>query len=502
MEPVKINIGKGWTPDFSSADITRVGGLKTATNIVRSSGYYWPVVGKREFNSTALAGTPKSGFSCQSTASIMYNFAGTTTKLYAFNGTSMVDATRAAGPYTGQSWQFATYGDWLVATNYVDAIQLLEGVSLGLSGTKFADLTGTTFPSIKAKYLCMNQGHLILGYLNEAGTENFKKIRWCALENIKDWVESVSTGADHQQFPEMDGNITGIANVGKDFAVFSDNSITTGYFIGGQYVYGFNQNVIKNIGCAFPKTLISIGDACYFWSKKSIYKLTAAGPEDIGIGIKNTVFSELNTAAAENMSVTHDVSKGIIYWHYPVNGSASSSIPSKVLIYNYIENVFTTADLAAYFLMMGYFGETLVDNISLTVDSIDDYARSVDSPYWKGNSVALMACNDVDKKMQTITGPNLMTEIETGEIDAGEAVVSVTKIQVPIEGVSMSGNVQIKSRYSGVQAQTIHPSGLIRQDATIDVRVTNRRFSAALQLSNFDRLGNTITFDTVPSGGR
>jgi len=60
---------------------------------------------------------------------------GTDTALYTFNGTSVVDASRAS-PYSGTSsasdivdttqWSFAQWGDWVLATNGADTPQVLK----------------------------------------------------------------------------------------------------------------------------------------------------------------------------------------------------------------------------------------------------------------------------------------------------------------------------------------------------------------------------------------
>lgn len=499
---VEIGIGKGYMPDFSPEDIGTAQGMKVANNIVRSSGYFWPIPGKRIFNSTALSGTPNTGINVQSGSGDKHNFAGTSTKLYAFDGTNMTDITRASGAYTGGTWNFCPYGDWLVATNYTDAIQIHKDIGHATTGTKFTDLSGADSAGIKARYALIVQGHLVLAGLIEGGVVAPKKVRWSALENIEDWTKSVSTGADSQEFPDMDGIVTGIASVGKEWAVFSENSITPAYFMGGQYVFGFNSVAIKNIGCAFPRTLISIGETCYFWSRKSIYKLTTAGAVEIGMGLKNALFAELNANAADKITTTHDPSKSLIYWHYPTGGSLSTIPASRMLILNYQEGVFTTADVSGFFSMMGYSGSTLVDSISDPVDTINDYARAVDSPYWKGNADALMVCDDTEQTIQSLTGPMTTGVIETGEINAGETMVAITKFQVPIEGTSVSATIQVNSRYSSVSPTVSSVIAPIRTDSTADIRITNRRFSASLQLANYERIGNSISTDAVSAGGR
>lgn len=499
-EPMKVAIHKGYMPDLMREDIGRLGGLRLAHNIIRHSGYYWPVYGQEAFNAETITGTPLAGFSCQSTeSSTLHNFIGTDSALYAFSNSTMVDITRVSDPYDGTFWNFQTYGDWLIATNYSDPIQVLKGISLGINGTDFINLPGTTSPVLQAKYMCLNHGHLVLGNILEGTTEEPKKVRWSARENVESWTASSSTGADSQEFPEMDGIITGLANVGADFAVLAENSITIGYYIGGQYTFGFRHNIYKNIGCMYPRSVISVGDACYFWSTMSIIQLTANGWNDIGAMVKTTLLADLDAAQDEKINTTYDSIKSIIYWHYPTNGS--SGIPDKVLAYNVQEGVFTTMDIKGYFVMRGQESAVTIDSVDTEIDSFNTPMNATDSTYWNGNTATLMVCG-ADKNMKTLTGEPMTASIETGEVNGGDSIVSVTKIYVPLENTSAVGTVAITGRKSTMSTDVITIVRPIRQNASVDIRMTNRRFSMILSLSTFARLGNEITCDVIPSGGR
>lgn len=491
MSTVSFNINAGWTPDLPKADIAKSNGLVTAKNILPVGGSYLPVLNKAAYNSTAASGTPISGITMQNSDGTYYNFLGTSTKLYRFDNTNMTDVTRAAGAYTATSWSFAKYGTWIVATDFADDVQVLKDLG---SGTNFVALGGSP---PKAKYCLVNSGHLILAYIDD-GTAYPKKIIWSAREDIEDYSASLVTGSDSQEFPDMDGVITGIGALGDAFVLAAQNSLTIGYYAGGTYTYNFQINAVQNIGCFFPGSFVSIGSEVFFWGKDSIYRFNGeAPPIDIGNKIKKTLFSLINLSYSQKITVACDKVNSLILWAFPSTGSTN---PDTILIYNYLEDRFTYISMDLYCLFIGATGGLLLD--SLTSSIIDEVSILLDSNYWTANDLQpILFCTD-DSKAKTFSGPSLTAEIETGEFEDIPKMNRINKAYIPIEGESATGSVIIKHRYSKTDAQTSSSSSSIKSDSSVDLRTTNRYLSLNLQASSFIKLGNTITVDIAQTGSR
>ena len=500
MPRLPIKIDKGWMPDLLPDDVAAAGGLVTATNILPISGAYYPAKAMSAYNDNAVSGTPIRGTYIQSsTDGNNYNFVGTTTKLYRFDKSSMTDLTRASGgDYSATFWDFAPYGNWLIATDYADAPQVKKSIEDGT--IKFVALGGTP-PN--AKYCLMDHGHLILAYLNYGSVVYPKQIMWSGQE-LPEAIDynnptDLTTGADYQEFPEMDGVITGLAKVGGGWALFSENSITLAYYIGGSYTFRFDANAIKNVGCFYPSSLISIGDRVFFWSKDSIWELSSAGIREVGQHVKRNLFATLDITQSAKIKAWSEPSNSLIRWVYITSSAAN---PDKVLTYNYMDGRITIQNYSCYTAMQGVTGGDVIDNLtSANGYPVINSMNSLINSYNAGNNLDTVMFG-TDGKAKTLAGSNLTAEIETGEIGDPEAVSMVTKAYIPVEGLTGTSVVTPKHRYSVVDSQTSGGTSSIKTDGTADLRVSDRRHALNIQVTNFARLGNTINLDVKPAGRR
>lgn len=491
MPKIKIPIHAGWMPDAFKTDVAKLGGLVTANNVLPVQGAYVPILDKAEHNSNALTGTPLNGTYAQDTSGQYYNYVGTTSKLYRFDSVTLTDITRASGGnYTSTEWAFQRYGTWMIATNFNDDPQVLKG----FTADNFQALGGSP---PKARYVLLNSGHLIFANLDESGTLYPKKLTWSARESIEDYTPSLTTGADSQEFPDMDGNITGLGSIGDAFVIAAENSLSVGYYIGGVYTFGFKTNAIQNIGCFYPRSFISVGDKVFFWSKESIYMFDGTNIVDIGKPIKKHFFASVNMALLEKISVSQDKDNGLILWSYV--STDSETVPDKVLVYNWIENRFTTFDLSCECIFSAATGGLILDNLDTTL--IDDLEYLIDAGYWFSKDIQPIIAF-TDNKLYSFAGSALTTEIETGELVDLPNKLFISKAYLPLEGASTTGSVTVKHRNTGIAAQSSSTASSIKSDGTVDLRTTNRCLSLNASLSSYTKIGNIIEAEIASAGGR
>lgn len=490
MPKQTIDISKGWMPDLLPEDVSAVGGLVKARNVLPVSGNYLPVNDKSVYNTTAASGTPIRGYYVQSSDGSFYNFLGTSTKLYRFSKTAMTDVTKVAATYNAVYWDFATYGSWLIATDYEHAPQVLKDLS---AGTNFVNLGGTP---PKAKYCLMVNGHLILAFI-DTGTVSPKKLQWSARENPELWTASLATGAGSQDIPDLMGVITGLAAIGDEFAVFAENSITRGYYMGGQYTFGFKWNYINNIGCFYPSSLISIGNLVFFWSRNSIYMWDGSGyPKEIGSLLKKSVIPNVNFSYSHMIYPVHDKENTLIIWGYP---EGSSTIINKLIAYNYAEDKWTgPIEISGSTIFMGNTGGFTIDEVTSIIDTVN---IPIDSTYWKGGTINLLVA-DTDGKIKTLTGTPLESEIESGEFHDNDTVMMVKKAWLSVYGLVGAGSVSLKHRYSPIDAQTASNPASIKSDGSADLRTSNRRMAINMKATDFTRIGKSIAVEVDGTGRR
>lgn len=507
MTRIPIKIDKGWMPDFPADEVGQMGGLVKATNILPVTGAYYPVKDKviylPYFPTSLSGGIPVKGACFQSLANENhYNILATTRHLYGFDKSGARMLTRETispfQQYTGVSWDFAQYGNWIIATNLADEVQVLK--SIDNPTLRFVNIGSAKCP--RAKYCLVDHGYLILAYLSYNSQLYYNQIMWSGQELPESWdydnPTHLDTGADVQDFPDMDGVITGLAKVGAGWAIFAENSITTAVFSGGSYTFSFNNNVVKNVGCFYPGSLISIGELVFFWSRDSIWEFSQSGVREIGQNIKRTLFGSLDTSSSLKIQAIPDLSRNMIHWIYVTN---SSLYPNMVLNYNYLDGRFTQTEISCYAAMRGITGGTVSDQLNSAngYPNIDNLHYIIDS--LNAGSQFETIIFDTDGYIKNLSGNILKADIQTGEFGDVETVTELGKAYIPIEG-NVSGSVIPKHRYSTMASQITEQPSPIKPDGTVDLRVNDRRHSLDISLTDFSRIGLSLQVDSRTTGRR
>ncbi len=486
-----LPIGAGWLPDLEGSDVLRAGGLRIAKNVLPVRGGYFPMRDKVVFNNTAVTGNPLAGACMEDPSGSWYNFLGTSTKLYRFNKSALTDVTRlVGGNYNGTLWRLCEYGDWVIATNYSDDPQVLKG----FTSANFAALGGTP---PKAKYALVNSGHLVLAYLND-GTARPKKAQWSARENPEAWAASLTTGAGSQDFPEAVGPCTGLARMGSAFVLTSQGSVTIGYYIGSTYTFGFKWNAVRDKGNYYPGSLVSIGDAVFFWGKDSIYRYDGAALDDVAHGkVKETMMGNINQSFADRVSAAHDKARNLIFWAYP--SVESSGDPDRILVYNYYEKRFTLVEMATECIFVGASGGYTIDEVSSIIDSVD---TMIDASYWASNSQDPMCVDPADGKVRSFIGAQLQAEIETGEVSDSPYLLFSRGAWSPAIELAGSESCYVKHRYSKAVSQSQAGPFTRNSDGAINFRVTDRNLAYNFRPQNFQKIGSEVMVDYQRAGIR
>jgi hypothetical protein len=344
----------------------------------------------------------------------------------------------------------------------------------------------------------MNHTHLVIANLNEAGTADPKKIRWSARDNVTSWSSSLSTGAGSQTLPDLPGAITGIAPVGDLFAIFCENTITLGYYVGGSLTFGFKINQIHDCGCYYPGSLISTGSVCYFWSRDNIYMYDGTQQKSIGDNVRTTVFNQVSQANLWAINAVHDKINGLIIWGYP---TGNSTICNKLLIYNYKENRFSTASIDCEVLGVGAAGGFVIDDVPAPIDDINVL---LDSPYYKTDSDSVYMA--YGGELKTFTGPQEMATLETGELADEDKIFYMTRVYAPIYNASSNP----ANTYVILSRRYDRSSPFVDEDAKeitigrnwFNTRCTGKRIKITLRASQYATIGGVMEAEVLEAGRR
>ena len=532
MIDIEFDISAGWRPDLTSSQIYENKALADAKNIESYNGSYWPVMGIGQLGTPASGvsgqGYPTNGVRIRDTSNNYYMVVGSKAlsgegkgsltliaATQAFNATNTASGYSASG-YIGLDWDFEQYGNWVIATNYSEPPQILKG----LTGTeKFADM-GNLPAGFKAKYVLFNNGHLVFaGYYTTADQEVIRGIIWSAQENIDGtdaYTPDEVTGAGNENFPELDGAITGIVPLRNGYVVYAERGLVLAQYTAGIGTFDFIRNPYPGIGCYYPKSLISIGDVNLFWSDTTIYAYDGSSkPVDVGKGVMKLVISELQVGYESEIASAHDIAKSSVYWLYPSGYNYTLGKTSKkILVYNYAENKFSYIQTPDPELIRSIF--TGIDQTEATVDSmtnsVDSMTQYVDSSSWSTRTELPAIILD-EQYLDTggweigffKDGGSLLTStIRTGGNTLSRDVYMVGGVRTGINSISIDSATEntayIGIRMSEVEDYTRSNAYTIKTNGFVDTRNTGRQFYLEYSINYFTKLGNKLTAEVAITG--
>lgn len=253
-------------------------------------------------------------------------YAGVTDDIYEVGDggfTSVGDSGGYGGASTRPaSWRYCSFGNNVIATNYVDPVQWRED-----NAGDFKDLmTSTDKP--KARFCWPARSHLMLGGINLTGHEA-DEIWWSAFENPEDFDKSVSTQCDYQRLYATTGQIMG--GVGGDNPIiFKRRSVYILQWLGGDLVWRPDL-VSRSHGTPYASSIVEAGGYIYFWGGDCFYRMADNGgyPEAVGRGVISRYLTDRHSDGAivrylpEEMSHedqvmrgSYDSHAGVILWTY------------------------------------------------------------------------------------------------------------------------------------------------------------------------------------------
>lgn len=491
---MKIPIDKGYMPDYIAFGMPE-GGLVKCQNLLPYEESYSSVPAQTAW-STALSGTVSAGTEFRASDKNYYQFVGTSTKLYRIetDGTP-TDVTRAAGAYTtsDNTWSFCQTGDWVIATNYNDVVQVLKDM---IAGANFVALGGTP---PQAKYCLINNNHLIMAYTYESATAYPQRLRWSAYGSYEDWTESITTGADYEDLSDAMGDITGIASVGSRFLIFHKDSISLGWYVGAPQTFNFAANKWKNVG-AFPGSMVSVGNVVYFLHDSGAYTCDGETLTPIGTGWAKTMIDSVNPGYHYRITTAKDAAQPVIYWSIATTASTSGS-QDIIYAYNYKSGRVTTIDTDVECIFNIHYGATYMDDLDSLYADIDDIPYLMDSNVWLANSVVLGSVNTTDAKVSTFTGAAMTGVIETGDI-CDENMLMIRSVTPKIYSATTTPALRIGYRLQESDTVSYTTSENLGTGGRFLVRATGKLMRLELTTGTHLGIAPWIEADVVKVGRR
>lgn len=396
-----------WLPD---QPVYANPGATEAKNVLPGLNYYKPLRGLSPV-SDALDAYCRGASAAADADGNVSVFSGDGTKLYILVSGEWVDISVAGGYNVndGQSWEFAKFGERMIATTFSEPVQFID---LGASG--FADLITSTLKP-RAAHIAVVRDYVVLGDTTDNTDGHVsERVWWSAINTPTDFDRSVTTLCGSQDLPNG-GAVQRIVNMAPGYGlIFKQRSIYRMVFTGPPEIARFDE-IEQARGALMPGGVQVWGNTVYFIAEDGFYRLRE-GEGAVPIGrerVDRYFLADLDLSNKHRVSSGICTKSGCVWWSYPGDNNVGG-LPNKLIFYNWVTDRFSRAvvDTQLLFgtLSTGYTLEEL-DTIS---SDIDNFPAPFDSPEWQGGEYAIAAF-DSDNKLAFFGGDFLTSVLETAE---------------------------------------------------------------------------------------
>lgn len=435
MTTQRILFGE-WLPDMPDNTGAESLNLDSVFNVYSSATGYAPFPKAIEVSSEMPDGLDINQLYLAKKDAEILAIAGTDNHIY--RGINIVKGVKSSsiedlskeGGYSNPavSWQFAQYGDVLLATNGKEKIQRYV---IG-SGGKFEDIE----ESPVCNTIAIVRDFVFAGYCDG----NSNKVQWSDLNNENVWQSSDTNQSDFQILPSG-GKIQAITG-GEFGLILQEKGIQRVSYIGTPLIFQFDA-ISDNTGCLTGKSVTQYNGVTYFLSESGFMSCDGTNIQNIGAGkVNDWFFDRVDLTKIDTSDVAIDPLKNLIVWNFPTNSRVRSLLEERLLImYNYVTGMWssgiTTAQVVSQLATQGI----TLDGLDTDFPILDDMSLSLDSPLFIGGALAF--CGAIGSKIAAFSGFNDESYLTTSDIEKG--FFSVATLARPIVE-NGSANFQIASR--------------------------------------------------------
>ena len=409
-----------WLPDMPDTTGQETLNLDSALNVYSSTTGYAPFPRASIISSGTEDGEDINQLFLAKKDALILAFGGTNKNIYLYNnlvgrGASSSNVSKSGGYSNPQvAWDFASFGDTVLATNGADKIQRYV---IGDAG-KFADISQAPVCNTMA----VVRDFIFAGYCDG----NSQKVQWSDLNNENVWESSDSNQADFQILPSG-GEVKAITG-GEFGLILQEKGITRASYIGTPLVFQFDQ-ISDNTGCLTGKSAVQHGGMTYFLSESGFMVCDGSTVKNIGAGkVNNYFFEALDSTQIETMDVAIDPLKNLIVWNYPTAGRIPTDEERLLIMYNYETGRWTSGSTNSQVVAQLATQGKPLDGLDSEYPTLDTMPLSLDSPLFIGGEFAF--CGAIDDKVCTFNLYNEATYLTTSDIEQG--MFSVATLAMPI----------------------------------------------------------------------
>jgi len=453
-------------------------GANVANNVYHTANTYKRFPSLVSYSSNTTSTDSKGAGSFRDNSNTVYNFVATRTNLYQLTSGAFTSRKASLTGDHDDFWTFTQFGEYIIASNGVDAVQyFLMG-----SSTNFANLTAIqtagTCPVFRVSGVVRD--FLVAGNITNATN----RIQWSGINDITVWSGKQS---DSQDLPGSGGQVVAITS-GEVGYVFRQNQIIRMDYVGGSVV--FRLSVISpNRGAMFGRTVCQDNRQIFFYADDGFYQINGDQIIPIGVEKVNRFFDlNLNKAYSDRICAAVDPFNQLAMWLFPSTSNASNTtgICDKIIIYNYATKKWSLADASASTIFSQFVGAYTVELMDILSQNLENINAALDTDFWSGGQVLLGAI-DSDYKASIFSGTANECEIETAEIEGFPG--ARTNIQGVRPIVDATATVTVKTRERLADDESESTSVSMRDSGINPVRKSGRYIRANVKVPS----GTTFT---------
>ena len=463
-------------------------GANVANNVYHTANTYKRFPSLVSYSSNTTSTDSKGAGSFRDNSNTVYNFVATRTNLYQLTSGAFTSRKASLTGDHDDFWTFTQFGEYIIASNGVDAVQyFLMG-----SSTNFANLTAIqtagTCPVFRVSGVVRD--FLVAGNIVNATN----RIQWSGINDITVWSGKQS---DSQDLPGSGGQVVAITS-GEVGYVFRQNQIIRMDYVGGSVV--FRLSVISpNRGAMFGRTVCQDNRQIFFYADDGFYQINGDQIIPIGVEKVNRFFDlNLNKAYSDRICAAVDPFNQLAMWLFPSTSNASNTtgICDKIIIYNYATKKWSLADASASTIFSQFVGAYTVELMDILSQNLENINAALDTDFWSGGQVLLGAI-DSDYKASIFSGTANECEIETAEIEGFPG--ARTNIQGVRPIVDATATVTVKTRERLADDESESTSVSMRDSGINPVRKSGRYIRANVKVPSGTTFTHAQGIDIVAS---
>lgn len=326
----------------------------------------WSII--RDTNDAPIqaSGFPRGSHSWRGNDGSAWLGLGTNTKAYAYSQNVLTDIT-PGGLVTGSAdgsllsggigwgeggWGEGPWGGSAIAGSYVDAdTWSLDNFGEYLVGcltsdgklyswdrnvsNDFTQMAGSP-SSCRALVVTPERFVMALG----AGGDP-RKAQWADRESLTTWTPSASNKAGSQVL-QTNGRLICGRRTARETLLFTDADLWGAVFIGGTFVYSFQQRG-DNCGIIGPNA-VAIAEGAAYWMADGLFFVYDGAVRQIPCEVSDYVFEDLNRLQRTKITAVPVAQFGEVWWFYP-SASGSGLENDRYVALNYRQGFWMTGNI-------------------------------------------------------------------------------------------------------------------------------------------------------------